>query len=342
MPLKDKKPFVTVGIASYNYSRYLKRAFEAIKNQSFKNIEILYADDGSTDDSVDVIKGFIRDNPNMRIRLIEGENLGVQGNKNRIIDHAEGKYILFCDADDWLTRHGLDYLVKKAMETDADEVVGEFQNVDENGKVLQFQALGKKPSKWTKTVLHASLYKREVLYRYHIRFPLERFPEDLNLNMAFHDKCGKVVFVNHPIYNWYMHIDSTASREIGENRWHGEQKLKDVLYTVLKVYKKCSGIEAAMIEYTAIKEYAGCVLDRNAGFSFRRYYEEYLRMCRRMRKTFPEYDKNVFARSISGKKIVRKKAAFIIFVYIKMEKYRLMKMFLWGYWKLTKKMNVIA
>ena len=338
----DVKPYITIGIASYNYSRCLKRAFDAIKGQSFKNIEILYADDGSTDDSVEVIQGFIRNNPDMNIRLIAGDNVGVQGNKNRIIENAHGKYIMFCDADDWLTEHGLDYLAKKAIETDADEVVGAFQNVDENGNVLQLQLLGEKPSKWTKTVLHASLYKKEILDRYHIRFPLDHFPEDIFLNMAFHDKCGKVVFVNRPIYNWYMHIDSTAGRGKGRDRWHGDPKLHDLLFAVKRIYKNYSGKEAEEIEYTAIKEYGGCVLDRSSDIDFKQYYEEYVRMHRRMKKAFPEYDRNSLARSVSGKKYVRRKAAFIIFVLIKLEKLRLMRLFLWGYWKLTKKVNVIA
>lgn len=52
----DTEPFLTIGIASYNYSRYLYSAFEAIKKQAFSDYEILYCDDGSTDDSVEVIK----------------------------------------------------------------------------------------------------------------------------------------------------------------------------------------------------------------------------------------------------------------------------------------------
>jgi len=68
---ENREPFITIGIASYNYANYLTEAFEAIRNQKFRDFEILYCDDGSTDESVEIIKGFIRDNPDLQIRLVE-------------------------------------------------------------------------------------------------------------------------------------------------------------------------------------------------------------------------------------------------------------------------------
>ena len=83
MRMENREPFITIGIASYNYANYLPEAFEAIRNQKFRDFEILYCDDGSTDESVEVIKGFIRDNPDLQIRLVEAENQGIIANKNR-------------------------------------------------------------------------------------------------------------------------------------------------------------------------------------------------------------------------------------------------------------------
>lgn len=98
----EKEPLIIVVIASYNYARFLPRAFEAIKRQVFKDYEVLYCDDGSTDDSVAVIQSFIRDNPEMDIRLVQGENGGVVANKKRIQQNARGTYVMLCDAADWM------------------------------------------------------------------------------------------------------------------------------------------------------------------------------------------------------------------------------------------------
>ena len=82
----EKTPFLTIGIASFNYGKYLTKAFEQIKKQNFNDFELLYCDDGSTDDSIDIIETIIRENPEMNIRLIKGENEGLLANRNRIIE----------------------------------------------------------------------------------------------------------------------------------------------------------------------------------------------------------------------------------------------------------------
>lgn len=336
-----KNPLITIGIASYNYDKYLKKAFDIIKKQKFKNFEVLYVDDGSTDNSINVIEQIIEENPEMMIRLISGKNIGVQGNKNRIIDNARGKYILFCDADDYLTEHGLDELACLALKTDADEVIGEIVNVDKYGKILQIQKIGRKPSKWTKTVLHASIYKKAILDKNNIRFNPNFFPDDLYINMFFHNKSKKTEFINRPVYNWCMHSDSAGARQNGQDRWHGFLKLKDVLKCIKRIYDENSGVDKKEIEYTAIKEYGGCVLNRSSSTPFKDYYNEYRKMNALMGKVFPDYKKNNYAKTILGRGIVRDKAAFIIFMLLVIEKLKMMKVFLWGYWLITKKINVV-
>ena len=65
------KPFLTIGIASYNYASYLPYAFQQIRKQKFSDFEILYCDDGSKDSSTDVICNFIDSHPELCIRLIK-------------------------------------------------------------------------------------------------------------------------------------------------------------------------------------------------------------------------------------------------------------------------------
>ena len=74
----DRKPFLTIGIASYNYGKYLLKAFEQIHKQSFRDFELLYCDDGSTDDSVEVIESIIRNHPDMNIQLMKGDDKGLR------------------------------------------------------------------------------------------------------------------------------------------------------------------------------------------------------------------------------------------------------------------------
>lgn len=86
---------VSVIIPNYNYARYVGEAIESVMNQSYKDIEIIVVNNGSTDDSVEVLEKYSRN-----IRLITQENLGQSGARKTGLKAATGEYIAFLDADD--------------------------------------------------------------------------------------------------------------------------------------------------------------------------------------------------------------------------------------------------
>jgi len=91
-------PKVSIIIPTYNQSQYLEEAIESVLNQTYKNIEIIIVDDGSTDNTSEVVKSF--DN---KIIYIQQKNKGASGARNTGIKKANGQYIAFLDADDmWL------------------------------------------------------------------------------------------------------------------------------------------------------------------------------------------------------------------------------------------------
>ncbi|TVX89398.1 glycosyltransferase family 2 protein [Paenibacillus agilis] len=96
---------VQVLLSTYNGERYIKQQLDSIIKQSYTNIEILIRDDGSTDDTINEIQSFMESFPN-RIRLIQGENVGVVRSFMELIQASYDcfDYFCFCDQDDiWLT-----------------------------------------------------------------------------------------------------------------------------------------------------------------------------------------------------------------------------------------------
>lgn len=329
------QPFLTIGIASYNYSQYLGEAFEAIKRQKFTDYEILYCDDGSTDDSVDVINGFIKQNPDMRIRLVQGKNLGVMGNKNRIIENAWGKYLMLCDADDKMLDDCLSQLCGIALRTNADQVVGAFQQSDENGKVIQIQEIPENLSRWTWGAHHATLYKMEVILNNNIRFKKNCYPDDMYFNMIFHDNSKKTEFVNKVVYDWNMHADSTSATKVGEDKWHGYSMLESSLSYITAIAKKYTGDEYRQIEYAAIKMYCLANLYRYGG-NLRYFLDTYKEMHKLMRQNFPDYEKNEYAKEMNAKQIVRKPTARSIWLFLTAERTHTINVVLSLYWLVSK------
>ncbi|MCK5096853.1 MAG: glycosyltransferase [Desulfobacteraceae bacterium] len=89
-------PIVSVVIPTYNRKDIISRAIESVRNQTYKNYEIIIVDDGSTDGTVDYIKNHY----NNKIHCISQENQGASSARNKGISEAKGKYIAFLDSDD--------------------------------------------------------------------------------------------------------------------------------------------------------------------------------------------------------------------------------------------------
>ena len=96
-------PLVSVIIPTYNYARYIHLAIASVLHQSYPNIEIIVVDDGSTDNTQEVLEGYGK-----QVHLVRQENLGASAARNRGIAEASGEYIAFLDADDAYRMHNIE------------------------------------------------------------------------------------------------------------------------------------------------------------------------------------------------------------------------------------------
>ena len=96
---------VSVILPIYNVEEYLKECLDSVVNQTLKDIEIICIDDGSTDDSLEIIKEFAR--LDKRVKVVEIENSGAANARNIGLELAIGEYIRFVDADDNLVQAGV-------------------------------------------------------------------------------------------------------------------------------------------------------------------------------------------------------------------------------------------
>lgn len=118
---------VSVVIPVYNVKPYVERCVQSVLRQTYKDIEIILVDDGSTDGSGEICDRFAEDDK--RISVVHQENQGLSGARNSGIRMAKGEYIIFLDSDDlWLRDNGLEELVKEAGNKHPDVVV--FKHID--------------------------------------------------------------------------------------------------------------------------------------------------------------------------------------------------------------------
>ena len=115
---------VSVIVPVYNVERYLDRCLTSIINQTYKNLEIILVNDGSTDNSREIAKGYTTlDN---RVKLYDKQNGGLSDARNYGINKATGDYVLYVDSDDWLDITMIETMVEEVKKYNADVVQVDF------------------------------------------------------------------------------------------------------------------------------------------------------------------------------------------------------------------------
>ncbi len=131
---KAKQVLVTVYLVCHNYEDYVEQAIESVLAQTYKNFELIIIDDGSTDNSRDVINRYVKYS---NVRVIFQENKGLIATNNVAIRAANGKYVMRLDADDCLHESALLVLVDAIEESeDLALVFPDYYYIDKNSNVI--------------------------------------------------------------------------------------------------------------------------------------------------------------------------------------------------------------
>lgn len=124
---------VSVIIPVYNVEEYLEECLNSVINQTLNDIEIICINDGSTDNSLKILKDFAkRDN---RIKVFNQKNKGAGATRNWAMKHANGKYVSFIDSDDYIREDALELWYKNISFNESDVVISKIARFDENNNI---------------------------------------------------------------------------------------------------------------------------------------------------------------------------------------------------------------
>lgn len=220
---------ISVIVPVYNVEKYLPQCMESIINQTFKGIEIICINDGSTDNSLKILQDYAEKDE--RIQIINQKNMGLSAARNSGLKIARGKYIFFIDSDDWIEADTLKTLYDTALETDADLTCCHFATFGEtpedgtraNDKQLYFNqseftpngvcSLKDNPLK-IHAVVNGKLHKKSIIEKYQLSFPKQRLiHEDEYWTWVYGIHCQKYFYVSTPLYHYRVHQDSITGTE---------------------------------------------------------------------------------------------------------------------------------
>lgn len=127
---------ISVIVPVYNVEDYLEKCLNSLVNQTLQDIEILVINDGSKDNSLQIINQFQEKFPE-KIKAFSKENGGLSDARNFGIDRAVGEFLAFVDSDDYVSVNMLEEMYDLAIKNQAELVICNLQKVDENGNVTQ-------------------------------------------------------------------------------------------------------------------------------------------------------------------------------------------------------------
>ena len=241
--MKDSLPLVSTIIPVYNSEAYLDACFMSVIKQTYKTLEVIVVNDGSTDDSLSIIRKYEQlDN---RFFCINKANGGLPLARKTGIEHAHGKYIQHLDSDDTLLETAIERLVRRAEETDADIVAAPFyfcfqDRPAQKSVDLKFDALS--GFEYYLEILHSRAYwsvwsnfQRSCLFQENViqTVPEISFGEDAILITQLVLCAKKVVSLAEPILN-YNRYSTAMSLQVHKARYEEYRAYQNWIENFLK------------------------------------------------------------------------------------------------------------
>ena len=220
---------ISIIIPVYNVENYLKRCVDSVINQTYKNIEILLIDDGSTDNSPQMCDEF-KKNDN-RILVVHKQNGGLSDARNVGIDICRGNYICFIDSDDFIPKNAIELLYVSLCDFNADISVGGmvdfFDEQYKDNEIVAAYSRGKcydteealQLIMYGFSVTHsasAKLYKKSLFLS--IRYPVGKICEDLATTYKVFSVANKIVIFDDVVYYYYRNNNESIMHKTYSKR----------------------------------------------------------------------------------------------------------------------------
>lgn len=245
---------VSIVVPVYNVEHYLQECILSLLGQTYKNIEVILVDDGSTDSSGNICDLFAE--KDSRIKVIHKRNAGLGYARNSGLEIAKGEYITFIDSDDIAEKNLVELLMNAVHEAAADTCIGGFKRISEDGKILFHERY--QPEMYERDAVYQNLFARmlgsaadkhdairmsvwNVLYSMkiirenNIRFPSERMliSEDIIWDSEYYRHSEHAAIIDSTAYN-YRVTPGSLTQKYKSNKFEMICKLYNVLEEKVK------------------------------------------------------------------------------------------------------------
>ncbi len=213
---------VSIIVPVYKVEKYLDRCLASLVNQTLDNLEIIIVNDGSPDNSQNIIDQYVKDYPNRVFGYIK-PNGGLSDARNFGILYAKGVYIGFVDSDDYIEHEMYERMYTKAIEDDADlvlcDIVYEWEQTNRTMLLKGLKDIDGVPENkraflsplfaWNK------LYHRKFFFEHKFRYPLNLWYEDIPVTLSIFTQSNRITYINEAFVHYVQRSNSIMGS--GEN-----------------------------------------------------------------------------------------------------------------------------
>lgn len=272
---KNETKDLSIIVPAYNASKTIEKCVKSVIEQKTKyDYELIIVNDGSGDNTRELIER-IQDK---HIKLINQENRGFSGARNRGIDECEGRYIMFLDSDDLLEGNCIELMMDEIINNDADIVQGSYFSFVETLANRQDVVLKKRIIENDSSQMvnnpgfpWAKIYKRYLFEN--VRFPLDVWFEDTIVCMLLYRLCNKMVVLEDMVYAYRINPEGITkkarhSKKCVDHYWVMEHVIEqaiklglpkdEILYRLVSghmstlLYRRVSLMESEVLESTFV------------------------------------------------------------------------------------------
>ena len=192
-------PKISVILSAYNEEKFIKKAIESVTNQTLEDIEIIIINDGSTDNTLDIINSYAeKDN---RIMVIDQENIGLGASRNRGMQIATGEYVTFLDGDDWFTEEAFETAYNEAKARVYENDWFNLNNLDESFDGIVFSPEKTKDFLFDLSVSSCQkIYRNSFLKSIDASFPEGIYFEDMPFFFYVYLKAERISIIRKHFY----------------------------------------------------------------------------------------------------------------------------------------------
>lgn len=231
--MTQNETLVSVIVAAYNIEKYIKRCLDSLVEQTYKQLEIIVVDDGSSDHTFEICDEYAEKYEN--IRVIHKKNGGLSSARNEGLKKAQGSYIGYVDGDDFVEKDMYENMLKACLDKNADIALCSYRQVGEGAEEIRYTGNMFEMTREEALELFISghehyhiynsvwskLFKREVVEN--ITFMEGRKSEDIMYSTMALVKASKCVFLDTPYYNYIVdRKDSIMNSDVDKRRFQDE------------------------------------------------------------------------------------------------------------------------